>query len=346
MQIPAGAFAGKIVGPRSFGISPQLRSALAASGAAVFHVHGLWMYPGLAARLVANKTNSPRIVSPHGMLESWALNNSKWKKRAAGFLFEKRNLDSATCLHALCWPEAEGFRRFGLANPIAIIPNGIDLSKSHDLPARNILEQRFPALQGRKLVLFLSRIHPKKGLPHLLQAWATLQKPEKGKRKWNDWMLVVAGPDEAGHESEMKELVGRQGLQEFVTFTGPLHGEDKKAGLGAAEIFVLPSFSEGFSMAVLEAASAGLPVLMTPQCNFPELTKVGGAMEAQTDEDSFVEGLTRLLDLSDDERRLMGQRGRELVAKQYSWPRVAEQMLGVYRWMLGEGGRPECVKEG
>jgi poly(glycerol-phosphate) alpha-glucosyltransferase len=128
-----------------------------------------------------------------------------------------------------------------------------------------------------------------------------------------------------------------------VVFTGPLHGQEKLAALGNSELFVLPSFSEGFSMAVLEAAAAGLPVMLTPQCNFPELAQAGGAVEVSPDLAGCEAGLRKVLGLADAERRAMGERGRNLVMSSYTWPRIAAQMLEVYRWLLGEAERPGCV---
>jgi poly(glycerol-phosphate) alpha-glucosyltransferase len=340
--------AGRIIGPAAFGYSPELRSELSSCVArnTVLHVHGLWMYPGVVARSLSERAGAVRVVSPHGMLQPWALQNSRWKKRLAGWVFENRNLRTADCLHALCQSEADNLRHYGLRNPIAVIPNGVDTSAFQAPPERGVLEVRFPALRNRRWVLFLSRIHPKKGLPHLLRAWASVQHSQLStlNSQHGDWLLVIAGPDELGHEAEMKRLANELGLESSVLFTGPLHGADKLAALGRAGLLVLPSFSEGFSMAVLEGAASGLPVLLTPPCNFPELVRAGGAVEISPDTAGCVAGLRQLLGLADAERRAMGQRGKELVAASYTWPRLAQQMLSVYDWLLAGGTPPACVR--
>ena len=141
----------------------------------------------------------------------------------------------------------------------------------------------------------------------------------------------------------MKQLVTDRGLMNCVCFTGPLHGAEKLAALGGAELFVLPSFSEGFSMAVLEAAAAGLPIMLTPQCNFPELAKVGGALEISPDAANCEAGLLELLALPDSKRHAMGQRGMALVSRSYTWSRIADNMIGVYHWLLEGGSPPPCV---
>jgi len=142
----------------------------------------------------------------------------------------------------------------------------------------------------------------------------------------------------------MKRLAAELGLGQKVCFTGPLHGREKLAALAGAELFVLPSLSEGFSMAVLEAAAAGLPVLLTPQCNFPELAQAGGAIEVSPDAAGCEAGLREMLRFSEAGRRLMGQRGKDLVTSSYTWPRIAAQMLNVYRWLLDGGHPPACVR--
>ncbi len=330
---------GSILGPRMLGFSPELRSLMTQRlrPGGIVHSHGLWMYPGIIARKVAGKFGCPLVISPHGMLEPWALQNAGRKKRLAAWFFENRNLRSSACLHALCGTEAANFRRYGLQNPIAVIPNGINLVDFSHLPSYEALEAEHPLLQGKKRMLFLSRIHPKKGLPHLLRAWQRLA-PE-----FNDWKLLIAGNDQLGHEQEMRSLAIELGLESVVIFLGPLYGEAKKEAMAGSDAFVLPSFSEGFSMAILEAAAAGLPVLMTPQCNFPELAAAGGAIEVQPEAASCEKGLRQILSLSDARRKSMGMCGRELIQKAYTWPAIAAEMAAVYAWLLGQGPKPDCV---
>lgn len=330
---------GSIFGPKALGYSPELGRLIEGkvSSNSIVHSHGLWMHPGLIARRVSIQNKCPLVISPHGMLEPWALNNSRGKKRLAAFLFENRNLRSAHCLHALCMPEAENFRRCGLRNPIAIIPNGIETKSFDSLPDPDEITQLFPELKGRRRILFLSRIHPKKGLPNLLKAWTQLRKD------FGDWCLMIAGPSELGHEQELKALAMDLGIENSVFFLGPIYGEEKRKVLAGADIFVLPSFSEGFSMAILEAAAAGLPVLLTRECNFPELAAAGAGIEVSPDVEGIQLGLRQLLGVSVDQRRRMGQKGRDLVEQFYIWPKITQKMLAVYQWLLGRGPKPDCI---
>jgi glycosyltransferase involved in cell wall biosynthesis len=331
--------AAKVRGPKSFGYSSELRQLLTDQVArgSVIHSHGLWMYSGIVARNISRETGNPLVVSPHGMLEPWALQNSGWKKRLAASLFENQNLRSADCLHALCEAEATHLRSYGLRNPIAVLPNGVGLEDLFPLPAYEAIEAEHPNLKGKKRLLFLSRIHPKKGLPHLLRAWQRLA------REFDDWTLLIAGNDQLGHEQEMRTLTTDLGLENSVLFLGPVYGEAKKRALAGSDAFVLPSFSEGFSMVVLEAAACGLPIVLTPQCNFLELAEASGAIEVEPEVSSCEGGLRRMFSLSGTQRKNMGACGRELIERVYTWPAIAARMGAVYAWLLGQGTKPDCV---
>ena len=329
----------KVVGPKAFGFSPDLRRQLhvQAQSKGIIHNHGLWMYPALAAGKSAREKDRKLLVSPHGMLEPWALNHSSWKKKLAGFLFEYKNLRQAACLHALCQAEADNFRRFGLNNPIAVIPNGVDADEFKP-PSNDAVLEKFPDLGGRRHILFLSRLHPKKGLDNLLQVW------KKMAPDFKDWQLLIAGSGDPAYENDLKALSTDLVSNKSVMFLGSIYGEDKKNILASSDVFILPSFSEGFSVAILEAAAAGLPVLLTRECNFPELAKAHAAIEISPDASGIEQGIRQMLELTDEKRQTMGQHGQQLVKKSYSWPAIAEQMCRVYDWLAGTAAMPETVK--
>lgn len=331
--------AAEIVGPKFIGYSPglkkQIRARLVPPG--IIHSHGLWMYPGFAARDSAAGLACPLVVSPHGMLEPWALKNARWKKRLAGRLFENNNLRRADCLHALCSAEAENFRLYGLTGPIAIIPNGVDADEFQQPVNPDALAEKFPGIEGRPCVLFLSRLHPKKGLENLLQAWRRLVPDFK------DWCLLIAGSGQPDYERELKRFVKDNDLEPSVLFLGPLYGEAKRQALCSAKVFALPSFSEGFSMAILEAAAARVPVLLTPECNFPELSRAGAAVEVAPQVADIERGLRQLLGLDETHRVEMGRLGLELVKRAYTWPVITKQMCQVYEWLLGNAAKPAWV---
>jgi len=326
-------------GPSAFGYQVGLRDALAHTAPDILHVHGLWMYPSVAALRWKGRERRPYIISPHGMLDPWAVRNSGWKKKLAGLLYENNHLKVASCIHALCRSEYESIRSYGLDNPVAIIPNGVDLPDlSKPLPepgwAQNLSD-------GSKVLLFLGRLHPKKGLENLLRAWGEIKKEKLPDAE--PWHLVVAGWEQGGHQAELEKLATDFGIEKTVHFVGPLFGSVKAAGFKRADAFVLPSFSEGLPMAVLEAWAYGLPVIMTPQCNIQIGFKEAAAVKVEPEVGSIISGLHDFFSLTEDQRTKMGRRGRELVENQFIWGKVAKEMMSVYRWVLDGGSTPSCV---
>jgi poly(glycerol-phosphate) alpha-glucosyltransferase len=300
----------------------------------VLHTQGLWTYASIAAYGTAQQAGVPYIVTPRGMLDPWAIRNSGWKKKIADWVFERKHLHHAACLHALCASEADSIRAYGLSNPICVIPNGVNLPRYSETQSTVLWPGHMEA--DSKVLLFLGRIHPKKGLQHLIEAWSALT--------LRGWHLVIVGWDDGGHEPELRRLVRRYGLESSVHFMGPLYGPEKEEALSRADAFVLPSHSEGLPMAVLEAWSYQLPVLMTPQCNIPEGFEADAAIRIRPHADAVRRGVQQLADMSATERAHMGKRGRALVADKFTWSRVAEQMHSVYQWVLGDGPKPSYVR--
>lgn len=327
-------------GPDAFGYAPDLYPALRTSAADLVHLHALWMYPSVASVKWTRHTGRPHVVTINGMLDPWAVSNSGWKKQVAGWLYEDANLAEAACLQVNTKAELEAVRDYGVDTPVCVIPNGVDLPDL-DETANGSTTGALPPWAGtilddRRVMLFLGRIHPKKGLRELIDGWS----------RWtdgDDWALAVIGWDDGGHEPQLRRHVQNAGLGDTVHFLGPQFGNDKAAAFAHADAFILPSYSEGFPMAVLEAWSYGLPVLKTRACNIPDGFDADAALEIDPAADSVADGLQRFARLSTDEQRAIGQRGRDLVERQYTWPQVARQMRDVYRWVLGDGDRPDSV---
>ena len=299
------------------------REVAAAEGV---HIHGLWQASTSVAASAARSRKIPYLVSAHGMLESWALANKGFKKRLYAALFERSTLNAARCLHALTDAEANDFRQFGLKNPIAVIPNGVDIP---DTLSPEAFLTRFPHLRGRVLVLFLGRIHFKKGLDILADAWA-----EIGVR-FPEAHLVLAGPDFEGTQAHIEKRFATSGLTDRVTFTGMLTGEMKWSALAAAHGFILPSYSEGLSVSVLEAMGVGLPVIVTRQCNVPEVEQHACGWTIEPRAPDVRNALENLLQASAASLQKMGQNGKRLVAERYAWPVIGRQMASLYQWMAG-----------
>lgn len=294
------------------------------------HVHGLWQMSTTAAARLAKAEGKPAVISAHGMLESWALAHRGLKKKIYAALLERRNLQAAACLHALTQAEASDYRHFGLTNPIAIIPNGVDLPAA---ASPDLFFDCFPALRGRRLVLFLGRIHFKKGLDLLAEAWARLS------ASWPDTHLVLAGPDFENTQAQIAQRLADRSIAGRATFTGMLQGDLKWSALAAAECFVLPSYSEGLSVSVLEAMGMGKPVVVTKQCNLPEVAQHACGLVIDPEAGQLESALGSLLGASARERGSFGKNGARLVAERYSWPAIGGQMAALYDW-LGGGPRP------
>jgi poly(glycerol-phosphate) alpha-glucosyltransferase len=328
---------------RAWGYSNQLLPALLRADLDILSTHGLWKYCSVASHQWHRQSSRPYIVHPHGMLERWALQNAKWKKQIATLLYENTHLRDAACLRALCEAEAQSIRAFGMRNPICIIPNGVDLpevTESSAFKAGNSVLQKF--VRGRKTLLYLGRLHPKKNVANLVRAWK--QTLTSHPLALENWVLAIAGWDQGGYERELKKLASDYELTASVSFPGPLFGQEKEAVYRASDTLILPSLSEGLPMTVLEAWAHAKPVLMTPECNLPEGFAADAAIQIGTTPEQIAAGLKQLIEMSDDDRRAMGVRGRTLVATKFSWPHIGKEMRSVFEWVLGGGATPHTVK--
>jgi glycosyltransferase involved in cell wall biosynthesis len=324
---------------RAWGYSNQLLPALLRADLDILSTHGLWKYCSVASHQWHRRSGRPYIVHPHGMLERWALQNAKWKKQIAALLYENTHLRDAACLRALCEAEAQSIRACGMRNPVCIIPNGVDLPELVESSALEAETLRFQEVaQGRKILLYLGRLHPKKNVANLVRAWKQTLESHPSAAK--NWILAIAGWGESAYEQKLKDLAAVPS----VVFIGAQFGAEKSACYRACDAFTLPSLSEGLPMAVLEAWAYAKPVLMTPECNLPEGFAAGAALQIGTTPEQIAAGLKQLTEMSDDDRRAMGDRGRTLVATKFSWPQVGEQMRSVYDWMLGGGLTPQSVR--
>lgn len=285
----------------------------------IVHQHGIWQlfsYP--ISQLAKGK---PTIISPHGMLDPWARNNSFVRKRVAWYGWERENLRRAAYIHALAEAEALAIRDWLPNARILVLPNGIVTD--------HFLATKAGISSGIRTCLFMARIHPKKGLHRLLNQWAELPLDIR-----KCWRLKIAGPDEVGIVAQLKRQVEELSLRMEVEFVGALTGSDKINALNQASAFVLPSYSEGLPMSVLEAWAAGLPVLMTRACNLPEGFVCDAAHEISDDPGDLARGLAR------SDLEAMGQRGRELVEKHFSWDKIAESYEVSCDWILNQDTTP------
>lgn len=350
----------------------------------IVHNHGLWMWPNAYAREAAVAAGKPLVISPRGMLEAWSLNRSKLRKAVAWWLFERRNLQSAAMFHATAASEArsieevlghrltrintdlfcaedlgaksgvsrnEGDLRLtnsklktAIGVPIVVAPNGVDLPDLAEKPGREVVEQRFPQLKERRWVVFMSRLHPKKGIDVLLRAWSkqrttgpqdhgTTHSPASPSS--SSPLLILAGSDLVGYRKEVERMVREMGLQDSVVLTGEMQGEMKDALLGNADVFVLPSHSENFGIVVAEAMAWGRPVITSTGTPWKEVAEAGAGWWVKPEEGEVAQALQEALGKGQEALDAMGARGRALVAERYGWRVPAAKIVRAYEDALG-----------
>jgi glycosyltransferase involved in cell wall biosynthesis len=282
----------------------------------VVHAHACFSYTTAAAAIAAEHARVPLVVRPLGTLDAWSIGEKRWKKAPYYALVERRNLVSAAAIHVTSTIEADGVARLGFAHKTVTIPIGV--------PVPNVVAPR--ARAGRPLsLLFLSRIHPKKGLPILLAAIA------KARADGLDVTLTIAGNAEDGYEQVVDRRVVELGLGAHVTRVGYVDGAEKEALYAAADLFVLPSYQENFGIAVAEAMGRGVPVIVTDAVALAsEVREVDAGAVVKVDD---VEGLARAFsEFADDDRRLAaGRRARAMVIDRFSVPASARALASLYR---------------
>lgn len=285
----------------------------------VVHVHGLWSFSLHRAAAAARKAGVPVVLSPHGMLRPWALRHKFLKKRLALALYQGRDLRRAALVHVTAQPEADDVRRMGSRAPVVVAPLGVEHAAFAAAP--------IPLRRASRTVLFVGRLHPVKGLPNLLAAWARL--PDAMRMAWR---LRIVGADEGGHlaflRARCRALALAEGSQ--IVFAGPKYGEELAREYADAALLVLPSLSENFGGVVVDALSRGVPAIASKATPWAELEAARCGWWTEGDARSLSEALRCAMSLSDDERAEMGARGRALAAAKYTWRATCATMLAAY----------------
>ncbi|HWQ57021.1 MAG TPA: glycosyltransferase [Bryobacteraceae bacterium] len=328
------------VGPPWLYYTPRmehLASVTMLDEASVIHQHGIWTGLSRVTRKWANRTKLPAVVAAHGALAPLMRQISSWKKWLALLAYERENLESAACLHALSATEAEQYRAFGLRNPIAVIPNGMPQAWLDSCPPRHAFREKLAVPADTRVMLYLGRLVRNKGLSLLVEALS------ESRRLLDGWKIVIAGVDERDYRSELEAQIARLNLAPYFVFPGPLFGNDKREAYAAADLFVLPSYSEGCPVGVMEALGAGVAVLTTTGVPVQELRsgRYGWYVEPSTD--ALSAALKDALPRSRRQLGEFGQRGRQLIQRQYTWARLADRTAELYRWLLGQNPRPDFV---
>lgn len=314
---------------RQLGVGKEFCRHLAALTSAnrsqcLVHDHAVWLPTNHAVAKFCRNAGVKRIVSPRGMLGAWALNHGRWKKKLAWSMYQHRDLLSADAFHATSHQEADEIRALGLKQPIAVIPNGVTF------PPFSIDRNQLAGDQPR-VMLFLSRIHPKKGLLSLLKAWKEASP--------NGWQLVLAGPDETGHQKEVEQLAEVLGISSQVSFPGNLNDQQKWEWYRNADVFVLPSYSENFGIVVAEALAAGLPVIATHGTPWAELPVRRIGWHVPHEPTALAMAITEATTMADLDRKAMGETARAWAHEAFGWAGVADELTQFYQSVLATSDR-------
>jgi glycosyltransferase involved in cell wall biosynthesis len=312
--------------PLAFARAGGALGGLLRGGNVLLHDHGLWQPFNAATAGFASSHGIPYVISTHGMLEPWALGHRGARKQWARRLYQDRLLHRAHCLMTTSVTEFEHLRQLGFKGPMAVIPIGIEPGT---LPP-----SRQQARETRT-ALFLSRIHPKKGVIHAIEAWQAIRPA--------DWRLRIVGPDEGGHRGELEKRVQAYALEDSVSFHGAVDGPEKSRCLEEADVFLLPSYSENFGIVVGEALASGLPVVTTTGTPWEGLLRERCGWYIPPGTEPLVPVLREIFATSPAELRTMGERGHEWMRREFAWERIAAQSLATYEWVLGRGSRPDVV---
>lgn len=322
--------------PSFFGTSWAMRRGLAEAipEVDVVHLHSLYLFHDWVAGHYCRRQGKPYIVRPHGTLDPFIVRRHRWRKAVAGALFQNAVLRHAAGLHYTAREEWQLARPHARNARGCIVPIGIDLEPFADLPPRAALRARYPEIGDRKVVLFLGRLSFKKGVDVVVAAFAEVA------RERDDVFLVVAGPDD-GVQAAAEASIAEHGLAQRSLFTGMVSGEDKRIVLAGSDVFVLPSQSENFGIAVVEAAACGIPVVISDRVNlWTDFRDAEAGLTAPPAVPDFAAHLRYLLGNPAAAAQL-GRRGAELARRRFSWDALGAD----YEEMYATAARDKMLPE-
>jgi len=291
----------------------------------IIHIHALFQFSTLVASYYCRRYNKPYIITPHGHLDPFNFKKRPWVKYTYLSLFDSFSLKKASAIHFTSEGEKQSAINLGFNLSSVVIPLGINPEDFYQLPEYGSFRSKYPLLKDKKLILFLSRIHAKKGLDILTEAFGKLLEER------DDIYLVIAGPDCDNYADKVKGWLSRKSALSRVIFTGMLFGRDKLALFRDSDIFVLPSYSENFSLATVEAMACGLPVVVSDKVNIAsEISGAGAGLVIATDHRQLASALRRLLDEA-KLRQELGSRARELVKDRFTWENNTKALVKFYQ---------------
>ncbi|MCF2660180.1 glycosyltransferase [Parabacteroides distasonis] len=297
------------------------------------HAQGIWLPIYNKMAMILRKHGIPYVMTPRGALEPWCLEQKKWKKKIAMWLYQKKDLQKAAAILTTADMEAQHLRELGIKTPLAVIPNGIDVSEYQCRPADCLSSVK-------KQIVFLSRIHQKKGIEILINVWENLR------IDFPDWNVVIAGNGEESYIEQLKNVISSKGLSDVVEIIPPVFGEAKHKLYMESSLFVLPTYSENFGMVVAEALACGVPVVTTNGTPWQELNDENIGWCVDLSEQNIENAIRDALSLPAEVLFAMGQRGSMHINENYLYTSVAKKNIELYKWILEGGERPEFMYNG
>ncbi len=294
----------------------------------VVHLHGLWQWPCWRAAQEARRQRKPYVMQTHGFLEPERLKKSRIKKAIIGRFVERPNLAAASRVIATAESEKSNLIKYGVTTPVEVVPIGMDVTEIDAGRRNEDLLRKLGVPEGKKALLYLSRLAPIKGLDLLAAAWMRLEEFHR------NWQLVIVGDDTQGYSDIVKRDYARIVTDGSASLPGPVYGRDKFDLLKSVDGFVLPTRSENFSIAVQEALAAEIPVVCTNGAPWGKIEDVGAGWWVDISVDGIEKGLRSLMSLSDEERREMGQCGHRLVLDDFSWKSIVARQISIYEQVV------------
>ena len=308
----------------------EIRQYLIAEGFDLIQIQSMWELSYHKVMAEARKLGIPYIVTPRGMLEPWSMSHKKWKKKLGWWLYQRKDVQKAACVYATARMEAEHVTELGITTCKAVIPNGIETDAYPCKTSFDVV---------RKQVLFLGRIHVKKGIEILFDAWKRVY-PDYSK-----WQLLVVGNGEAEYKHSLENKAEILGLKDCIKILPPMFGAAKTMIYQESAMFCLPSYSENFGMTIAEAMSCGTPVITTKNCPWEILneSKIGWCIDLSVD--NIERALREAMTMTPTDLYEMGQQASKLISENYDYRVVTRNTLRLYKWLLNSGEKPEFVYE-
>lgn len=291
----------------------------------IFHSNGLWMFPNVSPLKLAKVQGKKCVISPRGTINEVALRYSRIKKFIFYHLFQKKVLKDSDLIHVTSELEYRDVRKFGLTQPIAIIPNGIDIPKI-----------KYKKNKKNFKLIFLGRIHPKKGLENTIKAWTSIEK------LFPNWSFEIAGNGRKQYEDKIKKIISDT-KSKSVKHIGPLYGSDKIKFLQKADILIMPSYNENFGMVAAEALSNNTPVICGENTPWKEVIIKKCGWHISNDPETIEKTFLEAFKMSKSELFDKGKKGRLWMKKEYSWEHIANKMIKSYQWLISKKNKPEWV---